>query len=469
MGSRAFWGLIGLGMVVIKVLPIRANDFAISTANGIQCVPAVAKSESNWLVVWQDNRNLKNEGDLYAQIVSFNGELIDTDFVISIANFAQYKPAVASNGVNYLVVWEDGRNGDVGYEDIYGQLVVCSGGLVDTNFPISTAPGQQLWSDVASDGENFLVVWTDYRNGSPDIYGQLLTGSGSLIDTSFPISTANSAQWAPEVVWSDSNYLVVWCDYRDWPARVRGQRISHSGALSGNDFIVSTDSTPHYYPDVAWDGLNYLVVWHNNTGSSRDIYGQLISNEGVAVGTTFSISTANSAQYYPRVAVDGTTYLVIWIDERICTPFYQCGIYGQRVALDGRSVDTNFCITTTAGTMLPFALNTVSDKHFVIWSDYRDMQVNSDIYGMFIPSMGIEKERSYSEQSRSLEVYPNPFLKYARIIPSCNKIYDLSGRLIGKTEQDTWNGKDINGKNLNAGIYFLKAKGYKPVKVVKLR
>lgn len=48
-------------------------------------------------------------------------------------------------------------------------------------------------------------------------------------------------------------------------------------------------------------------------------------------------------------------------------------------------------------------------------------------------------------------------------------IYDLSGKLVGNAENDRWDGRDIEGNEVQSGIYFLKLKGYKPVKVVKLR
>jgi hypothetical protein len=43
------------------------------------------------------------------------------------------------------------------------------------------------------------------------------------------------------------------------------------------------------------------------------------------------------------------------------------------------------------------------------------------------------------------------------------EIYDLGGRLVEKT------GGNTIGKGLEAGIYFLKAKGYEPVKMIKLK
>jgi len=45
----------------------------------------------------------------------------------------------------------------------------------------------------------------------------------------------------------------------------------------------------------------------------------------------------------------------------------------------------------------------------------------------------------------------------------------LSKSIQGEDSYGIWNGKDLSGKEVQSGVYFLKAKGYKPVKVVKLR
>ncbi|OYD15047.1 hypothetical protein CH333_06660, partial [candidate division WOR-3 bacterium JGI_Cruoil_03_44_89] len=65
-----------------------------------------------------------------------------------------------------------------------------------------------------------------------------------------------------------------------------------------------------------------------------------------------------------------------------------------------------------------------------------------------------------------LKVYPNPFVWCCCTASSGHNllhIYDLSGRLIETTKSN------IIGKDLNVGIYFIEANGYKPVKVVKVR
>ena len=79
------------------------------------------------------------------------------------------------------------------------------------------------------------------------------------------------------------------------------------------------------------------------------------------------------------------------------------------------------------------------------------------------------------EETENLElairVYPNPFLYQTKIYGRTDEaeIYDISGRLIRRIDNGIWDGKDISGKEIEAGIYFIKAKGCQPVKVVKLK
>ncbi|MCK4257088.1 T9SS type A sorting domain-containing protein, partial [candidate division WOR-3 bacterium] len=70
-----------------------------------------------------------------------------------------------------------------------------------------------------------------------------------------------------------------------------------------------------------------------------------------------------------------------------------------------------------------------------------------------------------------IEAFPNPFLDHLSIC-NTNKqadIYDIRGRLIGKTDKGMWNGRDVKGEEVRSGIYFLQVKGYEPTKVVKLQ
>ena len=109
-----------------------------------------------------------------------------------------------------------------------------------------------------------------------------------------------------------------------------------------------------------------------------------------------------------------------------------------------------------------------------------------DIYELLDFQIGIE-ETTHQQSSiiRGLQNYPNPFfsetiIRYSvlRETDLTLRVYDISGRLVKtlinrKQLSDyytiKWDGKDAKDNEVRPGIYFLKATGCKPVKVVKLR
>ncbi len=98
--------------------------------------------------------------------------------------------------MNYLVVWDDARAGPA---DIYGARVTPQGEVLDPGgFPISIASSVQGSPEVAFNGTNYLVVWTDNRNGTPDAYGARVSPDGTVLDASgIPITDGTISREYP--------------------------------------------------------------------------------------------------------------------------------------------------------------------------------------------------------------------------------------------------------------------------------
>ena len=92
----------------------------------------------------------------------------------------QERPVVASDGKGYLVVWQDRRSGN---RDIHGTRVDAQGKVLDTHgFVIAKHPSVQARPRLAFDGTQYLVTWEDSRNGNFDIYAARISTAGKVLD-----------------------------------------------------------------------------------------------------------------------------------------------------------------------------------------------------------------------------------------------------------------------------------------------
>jgi len=208
-GTRVTPGGVVLGSFVV------ATDYA-------EQYPSVAFDGTNYLAVWQCSRN--DSGDIYGARVSPAGIVLDpSGIAISTAIDSQRLPTVAFDGTDYLVVWQDRRNGPE--YDIYGTRVSPSGTVLDpAGIAISTATGNQCAPSVAFDGNNCVIAWEDERSGiSSDIYGAIMNTSGMIIDT-FAVSIQLGDQITPALAHGPGDQILV--TYSGWTDSINGQPVN---------------------------------------------------------------------------------------------------------------------------------------------------------------------------------------------------------------------------------------------------
>ncbi len=362
------------------------DEFMIDTsiiyvgAQSYQSYPTVSFDGTNYLVVWEDRR--KGSNDIYGARVSQAGIVLDpTGITISNAAANQESPVIAFDGVNYLVVWTDYRNGPA---DIYGTRVSLSGTVLNPNgIIISTAAYDQCYPAITFDGTNYLVVWEDLRHyyyWGFDIYGTRISPSGTVLDPEgIPISPMASDQCNPSITFNGTNYLVVWEDYRSMDySDIYGTRVSQTGiVLDPNGFIVSIAVYDQRYPKVASDGMNFLAVWEDER-YGRDIYGARISQDGTVLDSTgITISTNPDDQESPNIIFGDSNYLVAWQDNR--SGSYEYNIYGARLSQSGIVLDSNgFIVSSTASYNPSIIFDSLN--FLIVWEDYRPLAFSDDIY-----------------------------------------------------------------------------------------
>lgn len=351
-----------------------SSDIAVSTATGDQQNPAVASNGLSFLVAWDDTRT-STARDVYAARVDGSGAVLDpAGIVVSAASDVQQAVDLAWNGSTYLAVWSDRRSGST--YDVYGARVDTAGAVLDASgIAISTAANAQTTPSVASDGVGFLVAWTDTRSGTA-IYAARVAGSGSVQDPSgIAVSTGSGARRAPDVVARSGEYLVAWEDERSDTGDVYGSRLASSGTvIDAGGLLLSKQANSTANPGVAFDGANYLLVWDDGRPSStgRDIWATRVTPAGVVLDPAgFAVSTATATQSAPKVASDGSQFLVVWEDGRAGGALRKP--YATRVSAAGLVLDP-------AGIALAAPSTSNSIRPDVAWGGTSFLVVWLDLY-----------------------------------------------------------------------------------------
>jgi hypothetical protein len=234
---------------------------------------------------------------------------------------------------------------------------------------------------------NYLVVWVDTRSGVRDIRARVTPGGTVLDPAGIEIATAAEWQYAPSVAFDGTNYLVAWTKQRPGVVDIYGTRIRRNGTvLDRPPIAISTAAGTQTSPRVAFDGTNYLVAWDDDRSDSWDIYGARVTPAGAVLDwARFAISDEADDQRSPSVAFDGTNYLVVWVDTRSGSGFRD--IYGARVTPGGVVVDPGgIAISEAPDRQYSPSIAFDGTNYLVAWTDERSGI--PDIYGARVTQSG---------------------------------------------------------------------------------
>jgi hypothetical protein len=374
-------GVISGARVTPQGAVLEPAGIVITQVPGDRGAPAVGFDGVNFLVIWEEDR-VGTDWDIIGARVTPQGGVLDPSGIpISTAADDQLMPALAFDGTNYCVVWEDDRD-DTLY-NIYGARLTPQGEVLDAaGIPISTAENDQLTPAVVFDGVGFFVAWEDYRTGVSDIYGARVTPQGTVLDTAgIPISAATNAQLLPALVYDGVNLLVTWADYRSESSfDVYGARVTPQGTVLDPDgFIIAQAADDQYFPAAGFDGSHFFVVWADlRGGTGYDIYGARVTPQGTVLDPAgFLLFQAARNQYNPAIGFDGANFLLAWEDDRGGT----YDTYAGRATPEGGALDpAGFLVSQSANDQNSPAAGFDGENFLVAWAD--DRKGNGwDIYG----------------------------------------------------------------------------------------
>jgi hypothetical protein len=388
---------VGALLVCLAVEPAgraATPDFSVVPATTGDCVkgkPGIAFDGVNFLCGWQKG------SDIYVTRVSPGGSVLDPEGIaISVGlNQASYPPSVGFDGTNYLIAWCATRGG---VSEIYGARLTPAGEVLDPGgVKLTSGSNTEIrMPGIAFDGQNFLIVWRTLKAGGNNILGVLVSKTATTVSAAagFPIANLNCSYY-PAVAFDGTNYLVVWHDSRGADWNVYGARVTTAGTvLEPNGFLICGDPMHQEHCNVAFDGTNYLVVWYdwrpNNDKVHGSAYGARVSPAGTVLDSpAFKIADHVRGEVAVQVAYDGSNFLALWAMEYPTTyPNWRLtDVYGRRIAKNGALFDRQpIPFSTSFGHQFGPVLGYGAGKYFAAWGDGRNYGTSTRVYGNLVPS-----------------------------------------------------------------------------------
>jgi hypothetical protein len=131
----------------------------------------------------------------------------------------------------------------------------------------------------------------------------------SKLGTDVRVTTAEFDSSAPSIAWNGIDYGMLWKDSRNGNQEIFFTHMTPSGTKVGGDISVTGPCGDCVNPRVVWSGTEYGAVWSQN----GEITFRRLDRAGAPIGTAVPlIDPAGSGADEPDIAWTGSEYGVVW-------------------------------------------------------------------------------------------------------------------------------------------------------------
>jgi hypothetical protein len=431
-------------------------------------------------MVWEENR--LGYKQVYGQAVDLEGNMVWSQtegLQLGESTAEQTKPKISivdnNSTLEYYVGWEDFAVSDdsriVGQKITNGNLEWGTGGktIVDrvgNDKLCDVSQSYYVWQSVGYNTNLFCIMVDE--NGDP------ATGWDTEgLDVCIEDANQNNAR----LMEVPDGLLIVWDDYRNGSIDIYGQIVTPEGEIlweEGGIPLIDHDHDQYFSNMIYEDAI--FIVWEDfRSGDHYDVYMQKFDINGNEIWQVDGVEVAvqNSNQQAPYLVSDGTEFMVFWEDY---TNVDESELLGQMLDENGEMVWSSTGLTICSELKNQNAPKAVyqGGYSYVIWEDTRSSG-KTDIYNVYIQKVmfepvGADDPQIHHPGYELMQNYPNPFNPTTNIDFSLKgdfyvslKIYNIRGQIVKTLVADemqagyhsvVWNGKDDSGKSVSSGIYL---------------
>ena len=313
--------------------------------------PRLTWTGSHYGIVWHND---PGDGAVFARVDSL-GTKIGDNVQVGDPGESQMS-AITWTGREYGIAFEDYRDIFIFGSEIYFARIDASGVMIDEVRVTFSEPALSLSPDMVWAGSEYGLVWYGGKDGNNEIYFVRLDTSGNKIGTEVRVTNDPASSNFPRIVWTGTEFGVVWLDERD-NREVYFARLDSSGTKIGSDVRVTNNPDFAQYLDIAWTGSEFGVVW----AEGGEILFARLDSSGTKIGGDLRLTNDPDRPLYPSITWTGSTYGVAWSDR----PDGHTEIYFVRIGCN--------CSTDGDGDGF-FVCDDCDDLDSTIWSTPSEVQ-----------------------------------------------------------------------------------------------
>jgi hypothetical protein len=326
----------------------QADGKKISELSGDKFSPAVSQSLPNTaVVVWKDYSNNKN-GNLFAQRVYNNGNLLWNKKGVQITpdypEVIDYSVCSDKNGNVYISYIAKADEFGSSYKLIF-QKININGQFQDNinGILIDNSIVRKSTSHIIADNEGgAFLFWLENQNNKSILMAQHVDSTGIQLWGKKAITLSNFNQSVLSYSVQISDFSAI---YLAWQIQKSEKEIYHQLlSLNGKQLwgpggkIATTKKGNKTNPQVLTADSTIILSWTNEINKDKDIFIQKFNNKGIhRWKDDIAVVQLPRDQFGQKLLSDGKGGAIIaWIDKRLES--VRPDIYAQRISSSGKQL-----------------------------------------------------------------------------------------------------------------------------------
>jgi hypothetical protein len=270
--------------------------------------PSISVSGEMVHVVWADERD--GNGEIYYKRSTDSGSSWSSDLRLTNDPSGSHTPTVSAVGPIVHVIWSDDRDTS-NSGDIFYKRSTDSGVSWSTDRQLTFDPNHSWYPSSSASGASVHAVWEDNRNGNWEMYYKNSTDAGLTWSADYRLAYISQPIGMPSVSASGPVVFVVWEGEQGYISEIYYRQSTDEGRSWGSETRLTYNVSYSNWPSVFVSGSNVHVVWED----AYEVYYKNSTDLGRRWFETRLTFDPNDS-WNASVCAAGSKVHVVWMDSR---------------------------------------------------------------------------------------------------------------------------------------------------------